>query len=132
MFLTLSAIWSLIALCLLMYAWISIKHGRVRLHSRIMMFLTVVAWLFIAGYLSGYQASPQRHEIDTEWIPWFAIHGTGGLIVLLGASLLVLSRLLAKNDQVINRNHRMIGRVVMLVWVLTHIGGIVNYVMFAP
>ena len=132
MFLTLSAIWSLIALCLLMYAWISIKHGRVRLHSRIMMFLTVVAWLFIAGYLSGYQTSPQRHEIDPDWIPWFAIHGMGGLIVLLGASLLVLSRLRAKSSQVINRNHRMIGRVVMLVWVFTHIGGIVNYVMFAP
>lgn len=131
MFLTLSTIWSFLALCLLIYAWISIKRGKVLVHRRIMIMLTLAAWLFIIAYLSGDQGSLQRDEIDSGQIVWLAIHGMGGLIVLLGASMLALSRLFAKGSQVINRHHRMVGRVVMLVWSFTHIGGIVNYFMFA-
>ena len=96
-----------------------------------MLFLTLGAWLFIAGYLLRYNQPGTLPEIDPVYIPWLALHGTLGLVPLVGATMLVVSRhRQGASVSHLNRQHRIYGRLFVLVWVFTHLGGIANYFLF--
>ncbi len=133
MFSQLSLIWAIVALVLLIVAWRSIVRRNIKYHRGLMIFLTLGAWVFIAAYMLNYR-SPDRPVVAPEYIPWLAIHGTIGLFILIGASLLVWARLRQARDSqaflYLNRHHKRYGRILIVLWVFTHIGGIVNYWLF--
>lgn len=95
-----------------------------------MVLLTLGAWVFIASYLVNYSQPGAGPEIDPAYIPWLAVHGTLGLVPLLGATVLVAARFRGASNSHLNRLHRIYGRVFMLIWLFTHIGGIANYFLF--
>lgn len=133
MFIHLSLVWAVIALVLLVIAWRHAVKGNTKYHRRLMIFLTAGAWVFIVSYILQYQSSA-RISVPPEYIPWLALHGTIGLIPLLGASMLVLARLWqARHPQAqlhLNRQHKRYGRILIALWVFTHLGGIANYWLF--
>ncbi|MAG33917.1 MAG: hypothetical protein CL908_23805 [Deltaproteobacteria bacterium] len=133
MFAEISAIWGVLSLGLLWIAWRAAVVRRQRLHRNMMVFLTFAAWVFIAAYLLRYRQPGATPEIDPAYIPWLALHGTLGLVPLLGATLLVVSRYRRQEPAShLNRQHRIYGRLFVLVWVFTHLGGIANYFLFGP
>ena len=130
----LGLVWAIVALVLLWVAWRSAARGNIKRHRRLMIFLTLGAWVFIAGYLLQYQAPHRLPSVPPEYIPWLAFHGTIGLIPLLGVSALVLARLWQgrhpRSRLHLNRHHRAYGRVFILLWAFTHAGGIANFWLF--
>lgn len=136
-FLYIGVVWAFIALGLLLLAWRAAVHGNTRLHKRLMIFLTIMAWTFIVSYMLRYRIPGATPEIPPQYIPWIAFHGTVALIPLFGATCLVLARLLgarrghsSKKENHFNRYHRYYCRVFMLLWAFTHLGGIVNFWLF--
>ena len=93
-----------------------------------MVILTAGAWLFILSYLLRYfipgYTSP---AIPRHLIPWFALHGTVGLLPLFGATALVHARLKNQEKGFLNRRHKRLGRITASLWCFTHLGGIVNF-----
>ena len=127
-FLIISTIWAVVALVLLIVAWRLARSGRTGLHRNIMILLTIGAWVFILNYLFV-----QRYgggvSFPREYVPWIALHGTLGLIPLLGATCLVAGRLTAGRSRLsdhFNRRHKSYGRILIVIWVFTHLGGIFN------
>lgn len=55
MFLHLSMIWGVFALTLLLISWRMAVKGNINLHKKIMIFLTIGAWIFVGNYLIQYQ-----------------------------------------------------------------------------
>ena len=130
----LSLVWGVISLALLWIAWRAIVAEKLRLHRNLMVLLTVGAWLFIAGYLAHYRQPSTLPQMDPAYVPWIALHGTLGLVPLVGATVLVSARYRQRADTRtvlhLNRHHRRYGRVFLAVWAFTHVGGIVNYWLF--
>ncbi len=127
-----SATWGAISTGLLLFAWWSARQGNIRRHRLLMIVLTAAAWGFIAAYLSRYRSSGAGPQIPSEYIVWFAIHGSLGLIPLLGATILVCSRLLHgrrkdRRPSHLIRRHHIYGMVFVVLWLFTHVGGIANY-----
>ncbi len=110
-FLYVGLVWAFIALGLLLLAWHAITQGNILLHKRLMVFLAVMAWAFIAAYLLRYKIPGAIPEISPQYIPWIAIHGTIALIPLFGATCLILARLVLRKEHHFNRHHRYYGRV---------------------
>jgi uncharacterized membrane protein YozB (DUF420 family) len=129
-FLYVGLVWAFIALGLLLLAWHAVTQGNIQLHKRLMVFLAVMAWAFIAAYLLRYKIPGAIPEISPQYIPWIAIHGTIALIPLFGATCLILARLISRKEHHFNRHHRYYGRVFVLLWCFTHLGGIVNFWLF--
>ena len=129
-FLYVGLVWAFIALGLLLLAWHAVTQGNILLHKRLMVFLAVMAWAFIAAYLLRYKIPGAIPEIPPQYIPWIAIHGSIALIPLFGAPCLILARLFSRKEQHFNRYHRYYGRVFLLIWCFTHLGGIVNFWLF--
>jgi uncharacterized membrane protein YozB (DUF420 family) len=123
--------WGIIAFCLLIFAWRSAVKGNTRRHRLLMIVLTGGAWLFIAAYLLRYRYPESIPDVPPELIPWLAFHGTVALIPLFGASSLVWARLtgdrVPEKSRHLNRYHRIYGRVIIILWCFTHIGGIANF-----
>ncbi len=88
-----SIVWALISFSLLILAWRFAAVGRISLHRNLMLFLSAGAWVFIASYLFQRPHAAQATAFPREYIPWIAFHGTMGLLVLLGATCIVVSRL---------------------------------------
>lgn len=65
---------------------------------------------------------------------WLAVHGFVGMLPIVGAVLLILARIRSHRSTSgvvhLNRNHRRYGRVLVVLWVFTHLGGFVNYYLF--
>jgi len=118
-------IWAVLSLFLLAFAWSRARKGVIRQHKLLMIILTCGGWLFIVLYLLRYSLSESRPEIVTNYIPWFAFHGTLGLIPLIGATLMVCSRIYLSAGH-FNRHHAYYGRIFIILWVFTHLGGIFN------
>jgi len=133
LFLNLSLVWTLVAIILLSFSWRLACYGNRLRHRKLMIFLTLVAWAFIALYL-WQSRQPRPLEIKEEYIPWIILHGVIGLIALLGATALVFARLwqekVRKSDLHLNRHHRLYGRIFITLWLFTHIGGVINYGLF--
>lgn len=128
LFLYISLAWGIISLFLLLIAWRKAAIGNVAGHRTLMLILTAGAWLFISSYLlryfiPGYTAP----TIPRHLIPWFALHGTVGLIPLFGATALACARLRSSEVSFLNRHHRRLGRITATLWCFTHLGGIVNF-----
>jgi uncharacterized membrane protein YozB (DUF420 family) len=132
-FLTIGIIWANIALILLAVSWWSAYTRRKLLtHRRIMILLTVVAWLFICGYLLQFVIpSVEPLPVAGHLVPWFVFHAVVACIPLFGAPLLLWARLSPDRlDGVrgyLNRHHVTCGRILIPLWAFTHLGGIINF-----
>ncbi len=129
MFLILSTVWAVVALVLLIVAWRLARAGRMILHRNIMILLTVGAWLFILYYLFGQRYGGDIGSFPREYVPWIAVHGSLGLVPLIGATCLVAGRLMKDRNRVashFNRHHKAYGSSFVWVWFFTHLGGIFN------
>ena len=128
-FLIISTIWAVIALALLVIAWWLARLGRTKLHRNIMIFLTLGAWIFVLNYLFAQRYGGDPVSFPREYVPWIALHGSLGLVPLIGATCLVLARLAAGRNRFrmhFNRHHKTYGRTFILIWLFTHLGGIFN------
>lgn len=126
-------IWGVFALTLLILAWRFAVRGNILRHKQIMIFLTIGAWLFVGNYLINYRAGNIPH-VPPELMVWLGIHGTVAMVPIIGAIVLILARLWAhrrtRNIEHINHYHRIYGRLLVVLWVFTHVGGFVNYYLF--
>jgi len=133
LFLTIGVIWANIALILLAVSWWSAyTRRRLLTHKRIMILLTVVAWLFIGGYILQFiLPSLEPLSVPDGLAPWFIFHAVVASISLLGAPLLLWARLSPDRlDGVrghLNRHHVTYGRILIPLWAFTHVGGIINF-----
>lgn len=134
LFLNLSLVWTLVAIILLSFSWRLACYGKQQRHRKVMIFLTLAGWVFIAIYLWQSRQPRPLLVIKEEYIPWLIMHGVVGLVALLGATVLVLARLwqtkYPENNLHLNRHHKLYGRIFIILWLFTHIGGAINYVLF--
>ncbi|MFQ5586641.1 MAG: DUF420 domain-containing protein [Thermodesulfobacteriota bacterium] len=131
-FLFIGLIWANIALILLLVAWRSAYTRRgLLLHRRIMILLTVAAWLFVIGYILQFALpSVKPLSVPEGLVPWFVFHALVACIPLFGAPLLVWARLSPGASGLrahLNRHHVTYGRILVPLWAFTHIGGLVNF-----
>jgi uncharacterized membrane protein YozB (DUF420 family) len=131
LFLVIGVVWATIGFFLLIVAWHAAASGNIRRHRFIMILSAVAAWLFIIGYLLRYRYGESIPQLPPEYIPWFALHGTVALFPFFGATFLVWGRLRERHKPAgqyhINRQHRKYGRVLIVLWCFTHLGGVVNF-----
>ncbi len=138
LFLDISLLWTVFAFFILLLSWRLACLGNQRRHRQFMLFLTIAAWIFIAIYLCQSQRSHPLVAIKEEYILWLIFHGVLGLIALLGATLLVVARLWQEKRAMteillirhLNQQHKNYGRIFICLWLFTHIGGVINYVLF--
>jgi uncharacterized membrane protein YozB (DUF420 family) len=124
-----ATIWAVISFTLLIFAWRLAVAGKITLHKNLMIFLTTGAWVFIASYLFQRPYGTEVTSLPGEYIIWIAFHGTVGLIPLIGATCLVVSRIRMKgngSESHLNRHHKLYGRIFIALWVFSHLGGIFN------
>ncbi|MBT5108846.1 MAG: DUF420 domain-containing protein [Rhodospirillaceae bacterium] len=129
MFLIISTAWAVIALVLLIVAWWLARAGRIALHRNIMVLLTAGAWIFILNYIFVQRYGGELGSFPSEYVPWMALHGSLGLVPLIGATCLVVGRLTTGRNRFsdhFNRRHKAYGRTFIVVWFFTHLGGIFN------
>ena len=124
-----STTWALIAVILLLVSWRLARQGKISVHKNLMGLLTLGAWIFVINYLFRQRYGGAQLTIPKEYILWMAIHGSLGLIPLLGATSLIIARFRAGTKGIsghFNRLHKGYGRVFIVIWIFTHLGGIVN------
>jgi uncharacterized membrane protein YozB (DUF420 family) len=124
-----STSWAVIALVLLVVAWRLARGGRIVAHRNIMILLTVGAWVFVVNYIFVQRYGGGFGSFPRDYVPWMALHGSLGLVPLIGATCLVVGRLMAGRNKFsthFNRHHKAYGRTFILVWFFTHLGGIFN------
>jgi uncharacterized membrane protein YozB (DUF420 family) len=124
-----ATIWAIISFTLLVLAWRMAVAKKIRLHRNLMIVLTTGAWIFIANYLFLRPYSGEALTVPREYIIWMAFHGTAGLIPLIGATCLVVSRIRRRGsrpESYLNRQHKFFGRVIIALWLFSHLGGIFN------
>ncbi len=129
MFLIISTAWAVIALVLLIVAWRLARVGRIKLHRNIMILLTAGAWIFIINYILVQRYGGGLGSFPSEYVPWIAFHGSLGLVPLIGATCLVVGRLMMGRNKFsthFNQHHKAYGRTFIVVWFFTHLGGIYN------
>lgn len=100
MFLIISTAWAVIALVLLIVAWWMVRVGRIMLHRNIMILLTAGAWTFVINYIFVQRYSGDLGSFPSEYVPWMALHGSLGLVPLIGATCLVVSQIDVEPEQV--------------------------------
>jgi len=94
-----------------------------------MILLTVGAWIFILNYIFGWRYGGELGSFPRAYVPWMALHGSLGLVPLVGATCLVAGRLMTDRNRFsihLNRHHKAYGRTFIVVWCFTHLGGIFN------
>jgi uncharacterized membrane protein YozB (DUF420 family) len=132
LFLAISTIWAVVAIVLLIFSWRLARAGKIRVHKTLMTLLTLGAWVFVASYLFTQRyGDAAAIPFPKEHVIWMAVHGTIGLIPLVGATCLIVSRVRSKGNYRsthLNRNHKYYGRVIVVIWLFTHLGGIFNAV----
>ncbi len=129
MFIIISTAWAVIALVLLIVAWRLARAGRIVPHRNIMILLTAGAWIFIINYIFVQRYGGEPGSFPIEYVPWMALHGSLGLVPLIGATCLVVGRLMMGRNGFsahLNHHHKAYGRTFIAVWVFTHLGGIFN------
>ncbi len=129
MFLIISTAWAVVALVLLIAAWWLIRVGRIAPHRNIMILLTAGAWIFVINYIFVQRYGGELGPLPSEYVPWMALHGSLGLVPLIGATCLVVGRLTTGRNRFnthFNRHHKVYGRTFVVVWFFTHLGGIFN------
>ncbi|MCK4900729.1 MAG: DUF420 domain-containing protein [Anaerolineales bacterium] len=128
-FLIISTAWAVIAMVLLIVSWRLARGGRIAPHRNIMILLTVGAWIFIINYIFVQRYGGELSPFPIEYVPWIALHGSLGLVPLIGATCLVVGRLMAGRNKFsthFNQHHKAYGRTFIVVWFFTHLGGIFN------
>ncbi|MBI5810957.1 MAG: hypothetical protein HZB21_07215, partial [Deltaproteobacteria bacterium] len=108
----------------------------ITLHRTIMVVLTIGAWLFVLLYLLRYRIEDEAAlRVPAHLVLWLAIHGTVALAAIAGATTLVWARLRGSDAGLgfsghLNSFHIIYGRVVLVLWTFTNIGGIANFYLF--
>ncbi len=131
MFHIISTAWAVIALVLLIVAWQLARVGRIEMHRNIMILLTAGAWVFIVNYIFVQRYGEDAAPFPSVYIPWMALHGSLGLIPFIGATCLVVGRLMAGRSKLsnhFNQHHKAYGCTFIVIWVFTHLGGLFNAV----
>lgn len=137
-YIILSACWGVIAVILLLYSWTCARGGNHILHRQLMVFLTIAALIFIAGYfLTEYVFATEPMSIPDKLIPWVALHGTLALVPLVAGPVILWSRLyelqgdglIGRFHRHLNDRHRIYGQILVCFWIFTHLGGIANLVL---
>ena len=129
MFLVISTAWAVIALVLLIVAWRQARVGKIALHRNIMILLTAGAWIFVINYMFAQRYGGELEPFPSEYIPWIAFHGSLGLVPFIGATCLIVGRLMKGRNRFsahFNQHHQAYGRTFIVVWFFTHLGGIFN------
>ncbi len=96
--------------------------------------MVVGGWGFVQLYLSGTFLRSVPLTVPKSLALWLAIHGTIALATLLGSSLVLLTRKIGEKTKTnpvgfrarFNARHRFYGWIFVLLWVFTHVGGVVN------
>lgn len=94
-----------------------------------MILLTAGAWVFIINYIFVQRYGGDAAPFPGVYIPWMALHGSLGLIPFIGATCLVVGRLMAGRNKFsnhFNQYHKAYGSTFIAIWVFTHLGGIFN------
>jgi len=128
-FLIISTAWAVIALVLLIVAWWAARTNRIVLHRNILILLTIGAWTFIFNYIFVQRYGGDPVTFPREYVPWIALHGSLGLVPVIGAVCLILGRLMTGRNKFsshFNKHHKVYGRTFIVVWLFTHLGGIFN------
>ncbi len=132
-FYIISLIWGIVAIVLLPVAWVAARREAEALHKWVMCLLVAGGWAFVINYLFMSRAREAYMELSGPFVLWFAVHGLVGLLTLLVATALLVSRLSSKGKDIeseegsfLNRKHALIGTITIIFWLLTHIGGILN------
>jgi uncharacterized membrane protein YozB (DUF420 family) len=132
LFLVISTIWAVTAIVLLGFSWRLARTAKIHVHKTLMILLTLGAWVFVASYLFTQRyGDAAAIPFPKEHVIWMAVHGTIGLIPLVGATCLIVSRVRSKGNYQsthLNRNHKYYGRIIVVIWLFTHLGGIFNAV----
>ena len=136
-FIVVGHIWALSAILLIVYAWIAARKEKKLLHKWVMLFLVAGGWLFLIFYLicSVYD-KPPVDELGVWLTVWVMIHGTVALMALIGATVLAVARLITDDEAEegllgrINSRHKVFGSIIAVLWMLTHIGGLINLYIF--
>ena len=130
-------LWGIASLLLLLTAWRAAASKKIPLHRTIMVVLTIGGWLFVLLYLLRYRIEDEAAlRVPAHLVPWLAVHGSTALAAIAGATALVWARL--EKGSVdgmgfsghLNSFHRLYGRIVLVLWTFTHIGGIANFYVF--
>lgn len=128
LFLHLAITWGVLSFLLLIVAWRKGAKGNRADHKMLMIMLTVGSWLFVLSYLLHYIIPGYNiPAVPRSYVPWFAIHGTVALFPLFGATALIYARIGCSEESLLNRHHRLLGRVTAGLWCFTHLGGFVNF-----
>ena len=99
LFLAISTIWAIAAIVLLVFSWRLARTGKIRVHKTLMILLTLGAWVFVASYLFTQRyGDAAAIPFPKEHVIWMAVHGTIGLIPLVGATCLIVSRVRSKGN----------------------------------
>ncbi|MCF6217951.1 MAG: DUF420 domain-containing protein [Gammaproteobacteria bacterium] len=123
--------WSLLSIIFLLLAWYDATQSNTSRHRTIMIFMVLGSWLFVISYLLRYLIPGEMPSLpDPLMLTWLTVHGSIALIPSIGGPLMIWARY-QKGDsslaQRINQQHRKIGRIIIPVWLFTHMGGIANY-----
>ena len=131
------SVWGVAACALIIVSVLLVRRDKERFekcHKWMMYTMVGGGWLFVLLYFAGYYFKSEPIDMPRSLVPWFAVHGTLALVALLGATLLLTTRDTAEEDlpfgtglvASLNNRHRLYGSIIVLLWLFTHIGGIVN------
>ncbi len=123
--------WSLLSIVFLLLAWYDATQSNTSRHRTIMIFMVLGSWLFVISYLLRYLIPGEMPSLpDPLMLTWLTVHGSIALIPSIGGPLMIWARYQKRDSslaQRINQQHRKIGRIIIPVWLFTHLGGITNY-----
>ncbi len=123
--------WSVLSIVFLLLAWYDATHSNSSRHRTIMIFMVLGSWLFVISYLLRYLIPGEMPSLpDPLMLTWLTVHGSIALIPSIGGPLMIWARYQKGGSplaQRINQSHRKIGRIIIPVWLFTHMGGIANY-----
>ncbi len=123
--------WSVLSIGFLLLAWYDATQSNSSRHRTIMIFMVLGSWLFVISYLLRYLIPGEMPSLpDPLMLTWLTVHGSIALIPSIGGPLMIWARYQKGGSplaQRINQSHRKIGRIIIPIWLFTHMGGITNY-----
>ena len=125
-FYIISLLWGITAIVLLPVAWVAARRKNVSVHWVVMCLLVLGGWGFVLYYLISNATRDTYPDISGYYLLWFAVHGLVGLLTLVVATALAGTRLYLGKNSFLNRNHKAVGTVTLIFWLLTLLGGILN------
>lgn len=126
-----TGLWALIALLLLWLAWRAARRSDTRIHRRYMLIVVAMAWVFFEAWMMMSLRYPQMVvAVPENMASWVLLRNLVSVIPLVGATLLLLARWRRSGPTELlghfNTHHRTYGKVFILLWCFSYIGGLLN------